>query len=144
MIPALNSQHLKQDKKTALSTKLLYASCLKSTRNSSPHWGCFVFSSPKQKESVVQRFRPRHIYPVVLISVTLKKVLYFNSHNTTQHLTLSTRAPLIAQLTSYLETKQKPHTIPTTLITRTQPLENLAFTVCTLHALFKDPAHKYT
>lgn len=54
------------------------------------------------------------------------------------------RAPLIAQFTSYLETKQKSHIIPTTLIPRKQPLENLACTLCTLHALFNDPAHRYT
>lgn len=60
---------------------------------------------------MAQRFRPRYIYiyisTVVLISVIPGKALYLNSHNLTHHLTPSMRAPLIAQFTSYLETKQK-------------------------------------
>nr|KAF6369357.1 hypothetical protein mMyoMyo1_010704 [Myotis myotis] len=104
----------------------------------------FLSLSPQAKTICGPEIRTWNIYPLVLISVTFKKSLYLNFHNTTHHIILSTRAPLIDQLTSYLETKQKPHKIPTTLITRTQPLENLAFTVCTLHALFKDPAHRYT
>lgn len=48
-----------------------------------------------------------------------------------------------AYFLSWNKTK-KSHTIPTTLIPRKQPLENLACTLCTLHALFKDPAHRYT
>lgn len=48
-----------------------------------------------------------------------------------------------AYFLSWNKTK-KSHTIPTTLTPRKQPLENLACTVCTLHALFKDPAHRYT
>ena len=66
------------------------------------------------------------------MSVILGKALYLNSHN----LTLSTRAPLITQLTYYLETKQKnpynphyPH--PQNIAPRKSSLYSLHF-ACSL------------
>ena len=120
---------------------------LEINKNSSPHWGRFLLSLPRKKESVGQRFRPKHVYSVVLISVTSKKALYLNSHNITHHLTLSTRAPFLKRSAYFLswnkiKTPYNPH-YPHHQ-NRTEPLENLAFTVCTLHALFKNPVHRNT
>lgn len=62
-------------------------------------------------------------------------------HNSSHCYTIPLRLPVPLRIRL---NKTKTHTVPTTLIPRTQFLENLTCTFRTEHAVFKDPAHVHT